>query len=154
MAISSSSCPGERLFPTRRVDDAPGVLSESFRPANDSTSLLAVDIMTLTVKKGKTNIRSLWQRNILTYFLGSSPTPSAAFKQTCEFMKAHSVPEGNFSVGRITQEGIIRPQNVVFNCPTSKKSIQTFPLSPSFSFSLHIFSPKKRGMFATKNLYK
>jgi hypothetical protein len=50
MAISSSSWPGERLLLTRRVDEAPGVCCESFRPANDRTSLLAVDIMALTAK--------------------------------------------------------------------------------------------------------
>lgn len=44
MAISSSSCPGERLL-TRRVDDAPGVDCESLRPANESTSRLADDII-------------------------------------------------------------------------------------------------------------
>lgn len=45
-AISSSSCPGDRLLPTRRVDDAPCVDCESLRPANESTSRLADDIIT------------------------------------------------------------------------------------------------------------
>lgn len=61
MAISSSSWPGERLFPTRRVDDAPGVGWESLRPANDRTSLLAVDIMTLTAKTFKEDEGDCWQ---------------------------------------------------------------------------------------------
>lgn len=46
-AISSNSWPGDELEQSR-VDDSPPPFWDSLRPLNDSTSRLAVDIMSLT----------------------------------------------------------------------------------------------------------